>query len=211
MDIYFVKSLEEDFVSKTLRGKRKVPFQKVENMVKTKTIKPNTLSFGRKMRLACTILDTNYTKTYRAHGIIFQTKQKPASISPFDLVLLSNAKKLIVQYYRIKDNLHLYYGHKLAPGYEKFMFKDFKKMIKKYPSPSVAWKAANKFRMARGHKRMSKQKYRLALYNEVIFHKPVKIKPVALFGYKKKARTIAKKLGLPHYVSARKFYEKVVK
>lgn len=204
---YYVKSLEEDFISKTLRGKKKVDFQKVENMVKNKLIRLNTKSFGREKRLSTTILSKNYTKTYRPQGIIFQTKDIPEYIAPFDLVLLSNTKNIIVHYYRIKNNIHFYYNHSLIPGFEKFLFRNFERMIKKYSSPESAWKEVNKFRISNGHAGLHRQKFRLVSYNEAVFHKNVKIAPVALFGYRKIAREKAKKLGLPHYVTAKKFYE----
>ena len=62
---YFVKSFEEDFILKTVRGKKKVSFQSLKEIINKGIIKPNTLSFGRKMRLSTTILHTNYLKTYR--------------------------------------------------------------------------------------------------------------------------------------------------
>ena len=46
-----------------------------------------------------------------------KTKTKFDIIYPFDLVLLSDAEKIIVHYYRIKDNLHMYYNHNLIPGF----------------------------------------------------------------------------------------------
>src|SRR3989344_7901681 len=175
-EVFYVKSLEEDFISKTLKGKKKVDFQSVENMVKTKTIKLNTKSFGRERRLSTTILHGNYTKTYRPQGIIFQTKDKPEYVSPFDLVLLSNTKNIIVHYYRIKNNIHFYYNHELIPGFEKFLFKDLNKMINKYPSPRQAWNDVNKFRMAHGHTKLLKQKYRLVEYKKNLFFKKIKKK-----------------------------------
>lgn len=210
-EVYFAKSLEEDFRTKTLKGRRKVTFQTIDNIIKSKIIKPNTISFERKKRLACTILHKNYLKTYRPQGIIFQTRQKPDYILPFDLVLLSATDRIIVQYYRIKDKLYLYYNHKLISGFEKFIFKDFDEMVKKYSSPEKVWKAVNIFRIKNGYKYLNKQKYRLVEYNEAVFHKPVKIKPIAIFGYRKQARIIAKKMGLPHYISTRKFYEDIRK
>lgn len=206
-EIYYVKSFEEDFCTKTLNGKKKVTFQSVYDIVKTKTIKPNTKSFGRKRRLSCTILDDKYTKTYRPQGIIFQTNTKPNYIFPFDLVLLSATEKIIVHYYRIKDNLHLYYNHVLIPGFEQFIFKNFSSMIRKYHSPEKAWTAVNKFRKANGFNELPKQKFRLVEYNEAVFHKPVKIKPIAIFGYRKETSEIAEKLNLPHYVSAKHFFK----
>ncbi len=206
-EVYYVKSFEEDFCTKTLTNNKKVTFQNVFDIVKRKEIKPNTKSFGRKRRLSCTIIDKNYTKTYRPQGIIFQTNLKPDYIFPFDLVLLSATDKIIVHYYRIKNNLHIYYNHKLIQGFEKFIFKDFQSMIKKYSSPDKAWEAVNKFRRENKFNELPKQKFRLVEYNEAVFHKPIKIKPIAIFGYRKETAKIAEKLNLPHYVSAKHFYK----
>jgi len=204
---YYVKSFEEDFILKRLIGKKKTNFQTIDEIIKTRKIKPNTKSFGREKRLSCTILNKNYTKTYRAQGLIFQTDSKPDYIAPFDFLLLSDAKKIIVQYYRIQNNLHLYYNHQLIPGFEKFIFNDFKKLVEEIPSPKIAWEKINKFRKEAGHRELPKSKYRLVEYNEVVFHKPFKIKPIAIFGYKKEAKEIARKYDLPHYRSAKIFYK----
>ncbi len=209
--VYFVKSLEEDFATKTLKDHNKVTFQTLDNILRTKKIKPNTKSFGRKRRLACTIIHKNYLKTYRPQGIIFQTQEKPDYVLPFDLVLLSATNNIIVQYYRIKNNLHQYYGHALIEGFEKFIFKNFKSLIKTYSSTEKVWKAVNQFRKSKGYKVLKKQKYRLVLYNEAVFHKPIKIVPIAIFGYRKEARALAKKLGLAHYRSTKEFYENRLK
>ncbi len=210
-DIYYVKSLEEDFATKTLKGKKKVTYQTVYDIIRTKTIKLNTKSFGRKRRLSCTILHENYTKTYRPHGIIFQTQEKPDYIIPFDIVLLSSTDNIIVHYYRIKDKLHVYYNQDLIKGFEKFIFKSFDKMIKRYPSPISAWREVNKFREAHGYKKLKKQKYRLVEYNEVVFHKPIRIRPIAIYGYRKETRKHARELGLPCFRSAKEFYKKLKK
>lgn len=206
---FFVKSFEKDFATKTLKGKKKVIFQTVENILKTNTIKPNTKSFGYKMRLACSLLNEKYTKTYRSQGIIFTTTTKPDYIAPFDIVLLTETDNIIVQYYRIENNLQFYYNHKLIPGFRKFIFNDVQKMFKEIPSPKIAWEKVNEFRMLNKHKRLSKKKYRLVQYNEAIFHKTINIKPVAIYGYTRKARAVAKKSGLPSFPSAKKFYEYV--
>ncbi|MDP3987397.1 MAG: hypothetical protein Q8P81_04195, partial [Nanoarchaeota archaeon] len=144
-EVFYVKSLEEDFISKTLKGKKKVDFQSIENIIKTKKIKPNTKSFGRQKRLACTALSKNYTKTYRPQGIIFKAKDKPDYVAPFDLVLLTKTNNIIVHYYRIKNNLHLYYNQELIKESEKFIFKTAKEMLKKFSSPKKAWNEVNKF------------------------------------------------------------------
>ncbi|MDD5192908.1 MAG: hypothetical protein PHH54_00720 [Candidatus Nanoarchaeia archaeon] len=206
-EVYYAKSLEEDFVTKTLKGKKKVAFQSVENIVKRKVILPNTKSFGRQMRLSCTAIDKNYLKTYRPQGIIFKTGQKPEYILPFDLVLLSATNNIIVHYYRIKNNLHVYYNHTLIPGFQKFIFKDFNKLKKKFPTLKSIWKEVNKFRKSAGYQSLPMQKHRLVEYNEAVFYESVKITPVAIFGYRKEARKIARQLGLPYFVSAKQFYK----
>lgn len=205
--IFFVKSFEEDFWLKTLKGKKKVRFQSVQNILETGKIRPNTKSFGKQSRLACSIISPNYLKTYRSQGLIFQTKAKPDIIYPFDLVLLTDAKKVIVQYYRIKDKLGEYYAHKLIKGSEKFVFKDFQSMLKQFPSTQAMWNAVNKFRQKAGYPPLHKAKKRLVGYCEVIFHKPIKIKPVAVYGYTKLSRDIARRNKLPHFALAKKFYE----
>ena len=53
---YFAKSFEDDFILKTLKDKKKENFQSIQDILKTKIIKPNTKSFGRENRLACTFL-----------------------------------------------------------------------------------------------------------------------------------------------------------
>jgi len=177
--------------------------------LKTFIIKPNTKSFGREQRLVCTVLNKHYTKTYRAQRLIFQTKQKPDYIAPFDLVLLTKTKKIIAQYYKIQDNLHLYYNHQLISGFEKFIFKSPERMFKYFSSPEKTWKAVNKFRKRAGFKKLERQKYKLIQYNESVFHKSIKIEPIAIYGYRKEARKIAKQYNLPHFTTAKKFYEKI--
>jgi len=208
-DVYYVKSFEEDFYTKTLVGKKKVNFQSASDIVKRKIINPNTKSFGRRKRLSCTILDDNYLKTYRPQGIIFQTDEKPDYILPFDLVLLGATDQIIVHYYRIKNNLHLYYNHSLIPRFETFFFKDFASLKKKYSSPMRAWKAVNVFRKKKGFNVLPKQKFRLVEYNEAVYHRPIRIKPVAIFGYRKETSRISEKLNLPHYVSVKHFWKHI--
>lgn len=106
MTQYFAKSFEDDFILKTLNRKKKEDFQSIQDVLTSKILNLNTKSFGRQKRLACSFLHRNYLKTYRSQGLIFTTDQQPDFIYPFDLVLLSDAKKIIVHYYRIKENLH---------------------------------------------------------------------------------------------------------
>lgn len=90
---FFAKSFEKDFILKTLNGKKKEKFQSIHEVLKTKTLKPNTKSFGRKKRLACSFLHKNYLKTYRAQGLIFKTNQKPNHIYPFGYCGIIRCKK----------------------------------------------------------------------------------------------------------------------
>lgn len=208
MATYFVKSFEEDFSTKTLVGKEKVTFQTLENIIQTNIIKPNTKSFRQKRRLSTTILHNNYLKTYRPQGIIFETEQIPNYVLPFDLVLLSDTEDIAVHYYRIKDNLHIYYNHKLISGYEKFIFDNIDEMLKIFDAPKKVWEAVNRFRLENGYKKLPDSKFRLVEYNEAVFEKPVRIRPVALFGYREGVKGLAKKFNLEYYRSAKDFYEK---
>ena len=205
---FFVKSFEKDFATKTIIGSKKTTFQTLGDIIKTGTIKPNTKSFGYKKRLSCTLLHKNYTKTYRSQGIIFTTKTTPDYIAPFDIVLLAQTNNIITQYYRIENNLHLYYNHTLIPGFKSFIFRNISMMIKKISDPKQAWRMVNEFRKTAGYGTLSKKKYRLVQYNEVIFHKPVKINPIAIYGYTKESREQARKYGLRHFTSAKVFYRK---
>jgi len=210
-NLYYVKSFEEDFHTKTIRNNKKIDFQSLVNVVKNGILKPNTKSFGQRRRLSTTILHKNYLKTYRPQGLIFTTSVKPDHVLPFDLVLLSDAKKIVVHYFRIKENIHIYYNHDLIPGFEKFIFKSFKALTRKFPTVEEAWQGVNKFRVKHNHKKLSRQKYRLAQYNEAVFLRQIKVCPIAIFGYRKEVRTMAKKLNLPYFRSAKEFYGKTVK
>lgn len=206
---YYVKSFEEDFILKRVIKKEKTDFQSIENIIKIKKIKPNTKSFGRKNRLSTTIIHKNYLKTYRSQGLIFQTKDKPDYILPFDLTILAATSNIIVHYYRIKNQLHVYYNRTLIPGFEKFFFKDFKNLLKKFPSPKKTWISTNSFRKKAGYNPLPLRKYKLVEYNEAVFHRPIKIKPIAIFGYKKEASKKAEELNLPHFRSAKHFFNSI--
>ena len=101
----------------------------------------------------------------------------------------------------------MYYNHKLIKEFEQFVFPDIKSLLKKFPSLSKVWRDINQFRIANGHDKLLPTKHKLIEYNEVIFQKSVEIKPVAIFGYQKNAREIAKKYRLPYYASAKKFFD----
>jgi hypothetical protein len=206
---YYVKSLDSDHATKTLVGSKKVVAQTLATIVATRTLKPNTVSFKQKKRLSTTVLHDNYTKTYRPQGIIFTTTQKPAYILPFDLALVAASDDIQVHYHRMRNRLHIFYNHPLIPGYEHFIFNNFKTLIKKFSSPNAAWKAVNLFRVAHGQHGLPASKFRLCSYNEAVFLKPVRIVPVAMFGYTRSSRVLAQKLGLTCYRSAAEFYRKL--
>jgi len=215
-ETYYVKSLDyvrhpkEDIVTMTLDGKEKVQFQTVRDMVKRRLIAPNTASFGQQRRLSTTILDENYLTTYRPQGIIFHTEQKPDYVLPFDLGLLSTDNNPPTRYYMIKKDVPLHYNRQLIKGWKKFIFKNFEDLKQRFPTPQDAWEAANGFRISKGYKALPSDKHRFVDYNEAVFYNPVKIEPVALFGYRQNVREMAKELGMLHFSSAKKFCERMM-
>ncbi len=208
-NILYAKSFEEDFSTKTLKNKSKVVCQTIVQILNSKKLRPNTISFGQKKRLSCTILHKNYAKTYRPQGLIFKTMQKPKYVLPFDLIALSTNKNIKVQYYRIKNNLHLHYNHKLIDGFKEFVFGDFNSMKRKINSPKKAWQKLNEFREKNGFGRLSKSKFKLVEYNEAVFEQLVKIEPIALFGRGKMPKELAKKFKLPHFNSAKEAFKSI--
>ena len=100
----------------------------------------------------------------------------------------------------------MYYNHNLICGFEKFVFKNTDTLIKEFPTLKKVWKDVNKFRSNAGYKSLPIQKHRLIEYNECIFQKPVRIKPIAIFGYRKIAKEVAKEYNLPHFRTAKEFY-----
>jgi hypothetical protein len=204
----FVKSLEEDFWTKTLDGESKVNFQSVLDMVGSRTIHPNTKSFGLEPRLSTTILSNTYLTTYRAQGIIFTTVKRPVYVLPFDLLLLSDAQRLAVHYHRLRQNLHFYYNRKLIPGFERFIFTSFSELVEKLPTLDDVWREINIFRRSAGFEELDTSKRRLILYNEAVFEESIAINPLAIFGDNKTARTIARECALPLFRSAKDFYRK---
>lgn len=202
---YFAKSMEDDFVLKTVEGEEKLPAQSIEDIVDSSTIDPNTYSFGHEKRLACTLLHTDYTKTYRDQGIIFTVQAAPDYVAPFDLSLLIQSDDIVTEYYKIENNLHIYYNHKLIHGFEAFIFDDYEKMFEEFPSPEIAWQKVNEFRMSQGYPELSEDKKRLVSYNEAVFLNPVKIEPLAVFGHSDLSKQKAQELGLAHFNSAQEF------
>lgn len=204
---YFVKSMEEDFILKMLVWEQKIANQTVENILETLTINPNTVSFNEPVRLSTTILGKNYVETYRPEGIIFETDQEPKHIFPFDLIVLTDNDTFEVHYYKMEGNLWFFYQRNLIPGYEKFKCTSYEEIVQKYPTLDDVVKAVNEFRIQNWFQALPEDKARLIQYNEAVFQEPVKIKPVAIFWTNERSKQVAKIFNLPHFTSAKEFYE----
>jgi hypothetical protein len=202
----YVKSFDIDFILKMSENGKTENFLDIFNIIKNKKIKPNTKSFNQKDRLCCTCLSENYIKTYRAQGLIFQTKNSPKHVYPFDLSVFLKINDLIVEYSKI-PNIAEYYSLGLIDGYKKFEFKDFKSMVEKVPSPIVALEKVNEIRVSSGFKKICGDVTKLLDYNEVVFEEEITIVPVAIFGTSNFSKKISKMFGLEHYESAEQFYQ----
>ena len=207
---FFVKSFEEDFILKTMHNKEKVTSQSVQEIIKSEIITPNTESFGQNKRLACTYLTQNYYETYREQGFIFSTKEVPDHIYPFDLAVLTKNNDIIVEYYKIENDLDVYYSHVLIDDYKLFLFKTFEEMIQKIPSPEVALKEVNKIRKKHGFKELSKDKIKLLTFNETVFERKIKVEPIGIYGSNLLSKEIAKQFNLPHFKNAKEFVVRYV-
>ncbi|MFA6268228.1 MAG: hypothetical protein WCW13_00715 [archaeon] len=205
---FYVKSFEEDFVLKSVIDGKKAPSQSIKEIIESKVIIPNTFSFGKNKRLACSILNKNYLKTYRSQGLIFQTQNNPTEIFPFDLAILTKNNNIIVRYYKIKNLLADYYGNNLITGHERFSFKTIEELLSVFPSPKKVWETVNTFRINACVTQLPKTKYKLVEYNEAIFDKPVQISPTGIFGYTLEVRKLAKEFHLPYYKNAKEFWIK---
>jgi len=201
--------MEEDFVLKMLVGEQKIKNQTIENILEMLTINPNTVSFNEPVRLSTTILWKNYMETYRPEWIIFETEQEPKHIFPFDLIVLTDNDTFEVHYYKMEGNLWFFYQRNLIPWYEKFRCSSYEELIQKYPTLDDVLQAVNTFRIQNGFKAVPEDKTRLIQYNEAVFQEPVKIKPIAIFWTNEKSKQIAEMFKLPHFNSAKEFYESI--
>ena len=206
---YFVKSMEEDFVLKMLVWEAKIANQTIENIIETWIINPNTVSFNEPVRLSTTILWKNYVETYRPEWIIFETKQEPKHIFPFDLIVLTDNDTFEVHYYKMEGNLWFFYQRNLIPWYEQFKCTSYDEIVQKYPTIEDVIDAVNTFRIHHGFKALPEDKTRLIQYNEAVFQEPVKIHPVAIFWTNERAKQVAKTCNLPYFGSAKEFYKSI--
>jgi hypothetical protein len=177
--------------------------------LETGVIKPNTVSFNEPVRLSTTILWKNYVETYRPEWIIFETVQEPKHIFPFDLIVLTDNDTFEVHYYKMEGNLWFFYQRNLISWYEKFKCSSYDEIIAKYPTIDDAIDTVNTFRTEHGFKPLPDDKKRLIQYNEAVFQEPVKITPVAIFWTNERSKQVAKTFHLPHFNSAKEFYESI--
>lgn len=148
---------------------------------------PNTRHNFFEDRLCVSRIDENYDETYRPEGLIFKTSQIPNFCVPFDLMWLTNGQT------QTSDDFNSY---KISGG-DSFIFKSYKEMIAKYPTPMEAHEALRSFRNINSLETPDKIKR----YNECCFLFNVLIEPVALIGDEK----IYTDFGLPIYSGMEEF------
>ena len=213
---YYVKSFRAEFDGlQTLIDNQKVTTQTTEEIFQSFIINPNTQSFGWPPRLCSTILDDHYTKTYRPQWLIFELSgdEKPDYIFPFDLNAITENNEPVVEYHSIKDELHLHYNVLLIKDFMQFASDSYEEMVEKFKSPQNTINPddilhlVNRFRIEQWREPLALSKRKLVEYNEAIFLRPVKVKPVAIYGDNTVSRSLANEYGVPHYTSAQEFYQ----
>lgn len=177
----YVKSFEEDFALKTLIDGIKHTSQNLEDILSSKIIIPNTISFWQKYRLSTTLLWEKHTITYRPQGLVFTTKEKSDYIYPFDLIVLTANNTFEVEYYK-DPLLHNHYSRNLIPWYEYFKCKDYSDMIEKFWDINHLLEEVNTFRQNNWFAEIPWEKIKLIQYNEAVFHEPISIEIVGVFG-----------------------------
>lgn len=199
--------MEDSLMLMTTEGDTKIPTQSLEDILTNRIILPNTKSFGHEPRLACSNLAENYTTTYRGQGVVFQTSQQPDYVAPFDLAVLTKSDHVLTQYYRIEKNIAEYYNRELIDGFERFRYSSVEEMLMDIESPEIAFEKVNQFRQAAGYKPLPKNKKKLFQYNEVIFHQPVNLDFVGIFGRLPELKQFSEIFTVPRWRSAKDFRE----
>lgn len=220
--IFYVKSIRAEFDwLQTLIDKENITTQSTKNIFETSEIRPNTSSFHRPLRLCTTILDKHYTKTYRPQWLIFEVDEdyKPDYIFPFNLSVITENNDPVAEYHAIKDELHSHYNVHLIEDYMNFASISYHEMLEKFKdddweiNPDHILHLVNDFRISKWRTPLSKDTQKLVEYNEAIFLRPVKISIIAIYGDQENLhyQAIAKKYNVPHYSSAKDFYESIDK
>ena len=216
--VFYVKSFPDGFMGlKTLQAQENVISQTTDDILGTLTINPNTLSFNLPPRLSTTIIDTNSLETYRKQGIIFElpANEKPDYVFPFDLNVLTENNDYTVEYGTMEGELHLHYNVNLIDDFMRFAYASYEEMVDALQnntweiSPKDVLQLVNDYRASKWRGELPQEKIKLVSYNEAVFLKPVKIKPIALFGDPSDDRChyLSKKYQLPLYTSAKEFYQ----
>ncbi len=142
--------------------------QTLNDILRQRTIKPNTHHHALPTRLSVSCLTPNFPGAYRPEGLLFTTEQSPAYCVPFDLMALTNGKTFTAQ-----DH-----SSDFLQGYARFMFTDFESMTRTFQTSSHALNALTKFRRDHGLNSLDQRRN----YNEVCFENEIKIEPLALVG-----------------------------
>ena len=195
-EIYY-KSLGEDPNSGSLgtctfdpRTKTRIACQTLKEILESQSIVPNTAHSTFPRRLCVSRLDEDYNRVYRPQGMVFETSEKPAVYIPFDLMALTNGKNL--------DSTDYY--SKTLLGYERFLFRNYEEMIRKFKDPKQAIVELNEFRKEHSLPEIPSSKLR---YNEICFigNEPVKVSPLALIGEGKEVANLAEKYNVKLYAN----------
>ena len=172
-------------------------------------------------RLCTTILDKNYTETYRPQGIIFHVvgEQKPDYVFPFDLNAITDNNTPVANYSELVQvdkwaRLIKEYNHKLIDGFLMFMRHSYSELVETFKDesghidPKKMLVIVNEFRVSKWYMPLDASNERLVGYNEAIFLRPVEVKIVALYGDTSNAyyRQLSAKYSVPLYATAKDFY-----
>jgi len=207
MEHFFAKSFPDNFSLITTEVWRDpLISQTICDILDTKKIKPNTVSFWFKKRLSCTLLTDNYLKTYRNQWLIFKTDEAISTIFPFDLSALSENNNIVSDYNLIENNISDYYNKWIIKWFEKFKYKDIDLFIKSFNWPKDLLNSINIIRNENWFKSIDYDELKLLLYNEVIFEKDISIEPIAIYWINKLSKEISQKYNLPLFDSAESFY-----
>ena len=138
--IYFKSLINADNMYQTMTFNPKqnhgITCQVVNDILKYKTLKPNTDHNELNKRLCVSLITTEYNKTYRPEGLVFTTDEEPEYCIPFDLMALTNGKTFT----------SCDYSSKFLEGHRIFLFKTINEMISKYQNPEKAIEGLNSFR-----------------------------------------------------------------
>jgi hypothetical protein len=200
MDIYFKSFviLGHQPVTTTYNPetKSRTTCQTLNEVIETKTIKPNTKHATLKQRLCASLLCSGYSGSYRPEGIVFETEARPNYAAPFDMMTLTTGKT-----FTSSD-----YDSEFIPGSEKFIYNNIEKMLEDYPEASKGLKELNDFRKQNGLEEIDEVSMK---YNECCFENNIAIKPVAIIGKSQIYRALARTYGLQRFDTLQQYACKI--